>query len=718
MVALGVALSAGAAPPPPRRPPPPPSPPSPPSPSPPPPSPPSPPSPPPPPPSPPSPRPPPPKKAPVVPQKPPQVFKPVDTQPYRPIFTGGRLLPNGRGLDWSLAGYREGRVGVPFPPVRYNVKAFGAKGDGSTDDTAAIKRAIAAANAAPGVVLFPPGTYILTKPITVYRGKVVLRGAGQGLTTIHIPVSLSDVYPGTWTENGGSVTSAWNSGGGFINFEGRRQRSDNGGTLLAVIDQPVPVGTNRIPVRSTQRLRAGMRIRIFVNDVSTEDSGADSRRRRLLSRDAPLPAQLRSLNASVPSWVLDDPVFKSAMEGAKVLQAGDGHSTHSAEDADDDSWIAGVAELDEFVAGAPLPAPGSQDDVLPAGAPQGAPEGWTGTTGGAPEPAEGPTPDYSAAQGEVSMKAFAEEGPGAAVGTLAAWLYGDNLVDSGRHSSGVVDKDEVVMTCRVSAVGNGYILIDRAMPFPVKTEAGWRGSIHIEWPSIEDSGIERLTVRFKHSMVGPHHTDKGYNAIQVTNAANVWVRNVTILNSDTGIYYSWIHRSLIQDVTLGVTQPRVNPQHRGAFNGHHGITLTEGQMNLVSRLRVSAPFIHDISIASAASMNVVTESNGFNLNIDHHRTAPFANLFTNLNMGWGTRPFASGGRGDRGAHAGRGNTFWRLHSASGRPLYLPGCDFGPILNFVGNYQGYKCPNKGWMVTPLYRMPPNLWRAQRYRFGRA
>lgn len=138
------------------------------------------------------------------------------------------------------------------------------------------QRAIAAANAAPGVVLFPPGTYILTKPITVYRGKVVLRGAGvgcrggamlwgrcrggelvarrggmqrrgldssrcagaagksgpargaagcaglsrahrrplprslllpllqQGLTTIHIPVSLSDVYPGTWTENGGA----------------------------------------------------------------------------------------------------------------------------------------------------------------------------------------------------------------------------------------------------------------------------------------------------------------------------------------------------------------------------------------------------------------------------------------------------------------------------------------------------------------------------------
>lgn len=42
--------------------------------------------------------------------------------------------------------------------------------------------------------------------------------------------------------------------------------------------------------------------------------------------------------------------------------------------------------------------------------------------------------------------------------------------------------------------------------------------------------------------------------------------------------------------------------------------------------------------------------------LSHHMTprstAPWANLFTNMNMGYGTRPFASGGRGDRGAHSG------------------------------------------------------------------
>ena len=56
------------------------------------------------------------------------------------------------------------------------------------------------------------------------------------------------------------------------------------------------------------------------------------------------------------------------------------------------------------------------------------------------------------------------------------------------------------------------------------------------------------------------------------------------------------------------------------------------------------------------------------LNIDCHRTAPWANLFTVLSLGLGTRPFASGGRSDRGAHAGgcsaeagSGGDGWECH---------------------------------------------------------
>ncbi|KAF2874133.1 exo-beta-1,3-glucanase [Massariosphaeria phaeospora] len=76
------------------------------------------------------------------------------------------------------------RQGVaPFNPsadykVFRNVKDYGAKGDGSTDDTEAINQAVADGNrcgekcdsttTTPAIVYFPAGTYIISKPIIQY----------------------------------------------------------------------------------------------------------------------------------------------------------------------------------------------------------------------------------------------------------------------------------------------------------------------------------------------------------------------------------------------------------------------------------------------------------------------------------------------------------------------------------------------------------------------
>ena len=71
---------------------------------------------------------------------------------------------------------------VPFGKSDFkiyrNVKEYGAKGDGSTDDTAAINKAVADGNrcgkgcdsstVTPALVYFPPGTYIVSKPIIQY----------------------------------------------------------------------------------------------------------------------------------------------------------------------------------------------------------------------------------------------------------------------------------------------------------------------------------------------------------------------------------------------------------------------------------------------------------------------------------------------------------------------------------------------------------------------
>jgi glucan 1,3-beta-glucosidase len=85
--------------------------------------------------------------------------------------------------DWWFGNIeRTGRV--PFGsnanyPVFRNVKDYGAKGDGTTDDTAAINAAVTAGGGrcglgcksstnTPALVFFPPGTYVVSSPIIGY----------------------------------------------------------------------------------------------------------------------------------------------------------------------------------------------------------------------------------------------------------------------------------------------------------------------------------------------------------------------------------------------------------------------------------------------------------------------------------------------------------------------------------------------------------------------
>lgn len=59
---------------------------------------------------------------------------------------------------------------------------FGAVGDGLADATAAFEAAIE--SIAAGAVLVPPGRYRLTRPVTIRRSGVVLRGAGTKMSVI------------------------------------------------------------------------------------------------------------------------------------------------------------------------------------------------------------------------------------------------------------------------------------------------------------------------------------------------------------------------------------------------------------------------------------------------------------------------------------------------------------------------------------------------------
>lgn len=68
---------------------------------------------------------------------------------------------------------------VLYPPAFYHARAYGAVGDGITDDTTAITNALGAASAAGGGVVFLPAMHAISSPISV-PGNVTLQGGGQG----------------------------------------------------------------------------------------------------------------------------------------------------------------------------------------------------------------------------------------------------------------------------------------------------------------------------------------------------------------------------------------------------------------------------------------------------------------------------------------------------------------------------------------------------------
>lgn len=113
-----------------------------------------------------------------------------------------------------------------------------------------------------------------------------------------------------------------------------------------------------------------------------------------------------------------------------------------------------------------------------------------------------------------------------------------------------------------------------------------------------------------------------------------------------------------------------------------------------------------------ASECVVSNGKGLNVNGDMHRGAVNHCLWTNLDLGKGSRPFDSGGAKTRGSHAARGNVWWGLSAsrrASTAAWALPQCDYGPLLTWVGNFSPVgACPAQRWLVEARRGLsPPNL-----------
>jgi hypothetical protein len=256
----------------------------------------------------------------------------------------------------------------------------------------------------------------------------------------------------------------------------------------------------------------------------------------------------------------------------------------------------------------------------------------------------------------------------------------------------------------------GRVRLSRRLPLDIP--AAWKAQLHTYDPLPKGGapqGVEDLTFEFPpldeeddpergiksglradHPPRLPypgHLNEKGYNALELIMSANSWVRRVRVINAESSVACWGCTFTTFEDIEITASAspfsgrfgregkwglevgPFGTAGTGGVFDGHRGLWLDRGSDNLVQRLSTTSRIVHDFSMQGAEAGTVVREVRAPDFNIDFHRGLPYANLYTRIDHGIGSRPFASGGAQQAGPHSGAWNTMWNNY-ASGLPPHL------------------------------------------------
>ncbi|HAR64913.1 MAG TPA: hypothetical protein DCR55_01675 [Lentisphaeria bacterium] len=252
--------------------------------------------------------------------------------------------------------------------------------------------------------------------------------------------------------------------------------------------------------------------------------------------------------------------------------------------------------------------------------------------------------------------------------TLLSHLYSEDSGDTDEITRPV----SVDMICRVVAVEANRITLDRPARWDVRQ--AWKPRLTTSQASVTESGIESLAISFPAKPYNGHFSELGMNAIAMNGVSDCWIRDVRISNCDSGVFFSGQHCTMDGLRIDGTRQPM------NGDTGHHGVTM--GQDCLLENFDIQAKFIHDITMTNLMAGNVVKNGKGSNLSFDHHKRAPYENLFSNIDVGSGSQVWRCGGGAQLGKHSGARETFWGIRAE--QELEWPPAKFGPnSMNIIG-----------------------------------
>jgi hypothetical protein len=288
-------------------------------------------------------------------------------------------------------------------------------------------------------------------------------------------------------------------------------------------------------------------------------------------------------------------------------------------------------------------------------------------------------------------------------GSLANYLHA-NQMPAGPE---IWNMKLVNLSFKIAAINGHVITMSRPLRTDVRTV--WTPKLYSDLPTVQDVGVESLTIDFAVHAYAGHHLEPGYNAIDFQRVHNGWVRDVDIRNADNGV----ILREETKFCTITGVNLYTDPgRTSGGFDGHQGLLVADlSQDNLFENFRIEARYIHDTSVTSMACGNVFSKGYARDYRCDHHRKAPYENLFTEMDAGVGSDIWYSGGDDEAGPHTGARETFWNIRSMT--PESWP--SWAIMMNFIGMFTNnalLKTTTSNWN-EPYYGslQPVNLFQDQ-------
>ena len=231
-------------------------------------------------------------------------------------------------------------------------------------------------------------------------------------------------------------------------------------------------------------------------------------------------------------------------------------------------------------------------------------------------------------------------------GALIDAIYGDTDLAIGSHHWTFPERPLVRQMTRVTAIDKNTITLSDPLLHDVNAAVPAQMAV---WEHLEEVGIEDMRLSFPNAPSFGHHLERGYNGIYFTSVFNGWIRDVTIVNADSGVL-SYNSANLTIE----------NIRAEGSRRAHYAVHVGNVHNVLVSDLTIAGPVIHPLTFNTQSTRSVYRRATVLvSPVLDQHAGSNHQNLFDEITV------FISAKRDDDGP-------FYKLWDGSGAPYWQPG----------------------------------------------